>query len=505
VLCRLFPEFRNNQYKRTEAITAGAAAGMSVAFGAPVGGVLFALEEVASFFPHKTMWRAFFCAMVASVTLQSINPYQSGKLDLFEVHYTKSWYWFELFPFALLGIMGGLMGALFIRTLSRVASFRTRSRLLQEHPLAEVALVALITTSVKFLSSFLRGNNNAVLAALFGDCFDETGSADAPIYDPLSLCDPSFVGQTLASLVLVSVCTFFLTCFSWGMMVPGGVFIPTMIIGACNGRVLGTLMRAWQRAYSPALFHGTDPFTPGIYALVGAAAMLGGVTRMTVCLTVIMFEISNSADYCLPIMIGLVAAKLTGDACNRRAIFEEHLALRGYPFLSSKDRVPPRLLVRDAMSRDLLALPMHGHSIRTLSEHLTLLKELRITGVPIITSMQERFIVGYINRSELMIALKRAEENPQNGRDTRCYFAMLSLRFPKHEPFVDLRPWLHPSPVQVVEHTPLYRAHDIFRKLGLRFVLVTNFGRLVGILTKKDVQSAVAKHTGEHEQQLWTR
>lgn len=89
-----------------------------------------------------------------------------------------------------------------------------------------------------------------------------------------------------------------------------------------------------------------------------------------------------------------------------------------------------------------------------------------------------------------MVALK----SPLNTPDTRCYFAMLSLRFPRTDAYVDLRPWLHPSPVQVVEHTPLYRVHELFRKLGLRYVLVTNFGRLTGILTKKDIQHAIEKH-----------
>ena len=55
--------------KKREILSAAAAAGVSVAFGAPVGGVLFALEEVSSFFPHKTMWRAFFGALVAVLVL----------------------------------------------------------------------------------------------------------------------------------------------------------------------------------------------------------------------------------------------------------------------------------------------------------------------------------------------------------------------------------------------------------------------------------------------------
>ena len=53
-----------NEGKKRELLSGAAAAGMSVGFGAPVGGVLFSLEEVSSFFPPKTMWRSFFCAIV---------------------------------------------------------------------------------------------------------------------------------------------------------------------------------------------------------------------------------------------------------------------------------------------------------------------------------------------------------------------------------------------------------------------------------------------------------
>ena len=109
------PKYRNNEAKKREILSAASAAGVSVAFGAPIGGVLFALEvlgsghllfnslrssqEVSYYFPYKTMFRSFFCAMIAAITLQLFNPFGTGKLvGVSIVNYTLTYnrYCFKL-------------------------------------------------------------------------------------------------------------------------------------------------------------------------------------------------------------------------------------------------------------------------------------------------------------------------------------------------------------------------------------------------------------------------
>lgn len=70
VMCRLSRKYNKNEGKRREILSASAAAGVAVAFGAPIGGVLFSLEEASYYFPGKTMWRSFFCALTAAITLK---------------------------------------------------------------------------------------------------------------------------------------------------------------------------------------------------------------------------------------------------------------------------------------------------------------------------------------------------------------------------------------------------------------------------------------------------
>ena len=108
--------------KKREILSAASAAGVSVAFGSPISGVLFSLEEVSYYFPSKTMWRSFFCATIAAMTLQFVNPFRTGKLVPFQTSYRdKTWHFFELFPFLILGVFG----VSFRRTLSHIAVFKT--------------------------------------------------------------------------------------------------------------------------------------------------------------------------------------------------------------------------------------------------------------------------------------------------------------------------------------------------------------------------------------------
>lgn len=72
IACRLFSKYNHNDAKRREVLSASAASGVAVAFGAPIGGVLFSLEEVSYYFPPKTLFRTFFCCIV-SLPLHSLS------------------------------------------------------------------------------------------------------------------------------------------------------------------------------------------------------------------------------------------------------------------------------------------------------------------------------------------------------------------------------------------------------------------------------------------------
>lgn len=187
IACRLFTKYDHNDGKRREVLSAAAAAGVAVAFGAPIGGILFSLEEVAYFFPAKTLFRTFFCCIVAALSLKFLNPYGNGKIVLFEVRYHRDWKFFEIVTFIMVGIFGGATGALFIKASRKWAQSFRKIPVFKRWPIAEVMLVALITGLVSFWNPLTKLPVAKLLSNLASPCdiakTDEHGLCPADIDD----------------------------------------------------------------------------------------------------------------------------------------------------------------------------------------------------------------------------------------------------------------------------------------------------------------------------------
>ncbi|CAG8600346.1 6369_t:CDS:10 [Funneliformis caledonium] len=481
IIPRVFPKFRYNEAKKREVLSAAAAAGVSVAFGAPIGGVLFSLEEVSYYFPFRTMWRSFFCAMVAAVSLAFMNPFRTGKLVLFQVVYDRDWHAFELLFFALLGVIGGLYGALFIRMNLKIAAFRQNSWL-RFFSVYEVVIVSVLTSIVSYLNIFMRVNPSELVANLFRECVGG---------DYHNLCNHVNHWKPTLLLLIASVLKFVLTAITFGLKVPAGVWLPSMAIGACFGRAVGLAVHAWQLNHPDFwLFASCAPdgqcITPGMYAMVGAAATFGGITRMTVSLVVIMFELTGALTYVLPIMITVMISKWVGDAFDKEGIYDGWIRINEYPFLDTKEEYVYNTSASQVMTcvEELVVIDTTGHN--TLDSLKQLLRDTDYKGFPVVNNAKNMLLNGYISRSELKYAIEKASGKQGITSSSSCYFSS-NLSALDSSPFIDFQPWMDQTPITVSHKFPMEMIIELFRKMGLRYVLVTKNGQLLGLITKKDV------------------
>lgn len=131
--------------------------------------MLFSLEEVSYYFPLKTLWRSFFCAMIASLVVNLLSPSENSHLGLFYVGNKYRWFYFEMIPFLLLGILGGLFGALFTKLNLAWCRIRKRTRL-GRYPVLEVMVVALVTLLVSYPNPFTRMSMSDLIRRLISSC-----------------------------------------------------------------------------------------------------------------------------------------------------------------------------------------------------------------------------------------------------------------------------------------------------------------------------------------------
>uniref|UniRef100_A0A4W4H6I5 Chloride channel protein n=1 Tax=Electrophorus electricus TaxID=8005 RepID=A0A4W4H6I5_ELEEL len=491
---KIFEYFRRDTEKR-DFVSAGAAAGVSAAFGAPVGGVLFSLEEGASFWNQMLTWR------IVKVSSQIICCLL-----------------YEIPLFICMGAIGGLLGALFNLLNYWLTIFRIRYVHRPCLQVMEAMMVAAVTASVSFAMIYLSNdckplkmdNSEEYPLQLF--CADGEYNAMAttffntPERSVRSLFHNPRGTYNLLTLGFFTLTYFFLACWTYGLMVSAGVFIPSLLIGAAWGRLFGVLLP--NKTFIKPIWAD-----PGKYALMGAAAQLGGIVRMTLSLTVILVEATGNVTYGFPIMLVLMTAKIVGDYFIE-GLYDIHIKLQSVPFLHWEAPATSHwLTAREVMSSPVTCfnqLEKVGTIMDFLSNTAT-----NHNGFPVIVQAsgeQVGKLCGLILRSQLIVLLKhkvfveRAHSRLHQRKLQLKDFRDAYPRFPpiqsihvsqdERECMMDLSEFMNPTPYTVPQETSLPRVFKLFRALGLRhLVVVDDVNKVVGLVTRKDL---ARYHMGKH-------
>ncbi|XP_017223054.1 chloride channel protein CLC-d isoform X2 [Daucus carota subsp. sativus] len=523
---------------RRDLVTCGCAAGVAAAFRAPVGGVLFALEEVTSWWRSQLMWRVFFTSAIVAVVVRTAmgwcksgkcGHFGSGGFIIWDVSDGQEDYSFvELLPMAVIGVIGGLLGALF----NQLTLYLTHWRRNYLHKrgsrvkMIEVCLISVITSAISFGLPLFRkctpcpevDVNSGIECprppGMYGNYVNFYCSNDKEYNDLATIFFNTqddairnlFSAKTIHEFSAQSLLTFLVMFYSlavvtFGTAVPAGQFVPGIMIGSTYGRLVGKFVVSFYKKLN---------IEEGTYALLGAASFLGGSMRMTVSLCVIMVEITNNLKLLPLIMLVLLISKAVGDAFNE-GLYEEQARLRGIPLLESRPKYQMRqMTAKEACGNQKV---VYFPRVAKVADVVSILMSNSHNGFPVIdhTRSGETLVIGLVLRSHLLVLLQskadfqhsplpsalRGRSLPIRHRISEFVKPASSKGLSIHdihlshddlEMYIDLAPFVNPSPYIVPDDMSLTKVYNLFRQLGLRHIFVVpRASRVLGVITRKDL------------------
>ena len=300
-------------------VACGAAGGIAATFNAPLAGVFFAMELILADFAAQS----FGMVVLASVTASVIGRAALGnqpflKLPTFEVHHL-----IEYLLFALLGLIAGGVGVAFTRILYWIEdgcdwAWRKTRGPEWLRPAAGGVLLGLVLL---------------VLPEMYGVGYPVLGKSIAGKY-------------AIVFLIVLLIGKMVATSLTIGIGGSGGVFAPSLFIGAMLGS-----------AYGQILHHLTPGLagSAGAYGLIGMGAVFAGAARAPITAVVILFELTGEYTIILPLMVAIVLATGVSHLLSDDTIYTLKLRRRGVDLTQS-----PEALAMAAITVDHVMEPIRG-------------------------------------------------------------------------------------------------------------------------------------------------
>lgn len=385
---KLFQAFRNNKDRR-DFITAGAACGVSAAFGAPIGGLLFVMEEVSSFWDRSASGQIFLATMVCFTTIsiicsiledQGLLGWVSNAVSvLFEVNLTIPLNLLSIVPSFFLGILCGAFAAVFTKANIMLVKYRRRHlRSFTFCRFLEPLVIGLLYCTLSYMLALVpdcqpmysmsRTNQTLVWGTENSTWLFTATCTEKDTYAPLAtltlgngkntirhLFSRQTIGEFSAGYIFLFLLLYTVfACWSSGTTVSGGLVVPSLVIGAAFGRLYGQFLWfiAVRGTGAERSYRSSQAWMdPGVFALIGAGAFFSGTSRMTMSICVIMVELSSELHYLLPVMVAIVMAKTVADLISE-PLYQYMLRLDSVPYLPSHLLQPEfeQLTVADVMA-----------------------------------------------------------------------------------------------------------------------------------------------------------
>lgn len=265
-------------------VACGAAAGITAAYNAPIAGALFVAEIVLRSIAIETLGPLLVAAVAANLTVHQVMGFGSVyHMPIFHLRQTG-----EAGVFALLGICAGLISPLFLLVLDGARKCFQRLPM----PLwLKVGSGGLIVGAISAFDPAVWGNGYSVVNAILQD---------------------HWAWQALLGILLLKVLA---TAATTGSGAVGGVFTPTLFVGATVGALLGAAVHALWPEASPV----------AAYVAVGMGAFLAATTHAPLMAIMMIFEMTESYDLIAPLMLACVLSYFVKRVLHERSVYAPSL------------------------------------------------------------------------------------------------------------------------------------------------------------------------------------
>jgi CIC family chloride channel protein len=276
----------------------GAGAGISAVFNAPIAGVLFALEIIIGDFAIHTFSPVIISSVISSVVAHSlVGSHAAFQVPEYEL--ITAW---EIPMYIIMGVLCGVVAVTFTKTLYKLEDFFEEK--VNIHPVLKPAIGGFMVGVIGlFYPHVLSGGYEFMTVALHGH----------------------MIWKLMLALLIFKILA---TSLTLGSGSSGGIFAPSLFIGAMAGGFFGVIVNS--------LFPGiTAP--QGAYALVGMGAVVAGTTHAPITAILILFEMSNDYSIILPLMLACVFSTLVAHRLKRESIYTMKLVRRGINIRGGRD------------------------------------------------------------------------------------------------------------------------------------------------------------------------
>lgn len=419
---------RSSPKHRAQLIAAGAGAGLAAAFNAPLAGALFVLEELIGRISGFTVGTAVVACFMAAVLSRLVGVH-SLDIEMSKLNGLSTFFPVDIPFYLLLGAAAGLLGALFNKSIIGGLTFN-RDRL--KWPL----------TITSGLAGLISGVLVASVPALY---HDYSGLREALVEGNLGL----------STILMALVLQFVLTVIAYSSGAPGGLFAPSLTMGACLGLLVAFVEHQ--------LCGSSNSIT---FAIVGMGAVFCAVARVPMTAVVIIFEMTTDFNVVLPLMICSVVSYLVAEKLDPGSIYDQLLEWGGIDTeaVGSQPSIMKTMTAGQMMQRQVETIEQTA----SLAQLRAQFAASRHHGFPVLG--HDKKIVGMITQHDLMLVDQGQGEGQAD--DLTAQKIMV------------------PNPVIVDVDQSLAEAVLLFDNYKISHIPVLENGRMVGILTREDILAA---------------